>query len=251
MNSKIYTGLALFALLILICVLDIFVVNIVLFGIIIYVAFLESLKLFDIQNKSLVYLALAFYILMIFFSSNYEDTFVSPKLIFCYCAVIASFVAYFKMENLKIIYPFLYPLAPLLLMSEIYILFGISYIFYILFTAIVCDSGAYFLGKKFGKTSFSKSSPNKTLEGVIGGVIAASIFGALLANNLLGFEYTKAIFISLIVSLFGVFGDLFESYIKRLAGLKDSGDIFPGHGGMLDRVDAYLFASIVMYMVLA
>ncbi|ASM37337.1 phosphatidate cytidylyltransferase [Campylobacter sputorum] len=250
MNSKIYTGIILFALLILVCVLDIFIINFLLFGVVIYFAFLESLKLFDIKNRNLVYLALAFYLFVFIFNSNDEANFISPKLIACYVLVLASFVAYFKMENLKILYPFLYPLAPFLIMFEIYLCFGINYIFYMLFTAIVCDSGAYFVGKKFGKTSFSKSSPNKTLEGVMGGVVLASIGGALISYNLFDFVFIKAILVSFLIAIFGVFGDLFESYIKRIAGVKDSGDIFPGHGGMLDRIDAYLFASVAMYLVL-
>lgn len=250
MNSRIYTGIVLFALFVLVCIFDVFLINFILFGVIIYLAFIESLKLFDMQNRNLVYLALAFYVFMTIFSLNYNVYFISLKLIFCYMLVFASFIAYFKLPNMRILYPFLYPLAPLLLMFEIYILFGMNYIFWMLFTVILCDSGAYFVGKKIGKTSFSKSSPNKTLEGVLGGVIIALIGGSFVACMILNFTFFKAVLLTFLIAVFGVFGDLFESYVKRVANVKDSGDIFPGHGGMLDRIDAYLFASVIIYLVL-
>ena len=110
------------------------------------------------------------------------------------------------------------------------------------------DIGAYFVGKSIGKTSFCKTSPNKTLEGVAGGIVTAAILGLLFSPDNIGF------FISFIISLFvasaSVFGDLFESYLKREANVKDSGDILPGHGGILDRTDGFLFGAIILYLAL-
>jgi phosphatidate cytidylyltransferase len=110
------------------------------------------------------------------------------------------------------------------------------------------DVGAYFVGKSKGKTSFCETSPNKTLEGVAGGVVTASILGMLFSPDYVGFF--MALFISLVVALSSVFGDLFESYLKREAEVKDSGDILPGHGGILDRTDGYLFGGIIMLTML-
>ena len=110
------------------------------------------------------------------------------------------------------------------------------------------DIGAYFIGKGFGKTKFSETSPNKTIEGVIGGVSFAVVLGTVFAINEV--NVIAAIAISAIVSFASVFGDLFESYLKREAGVKDSGSILPGHGGVLDRVDGYLFGAIVMLVLL-
>jgi phosphatidate cytidylyltransferase len=110
------------------------------------------------------------------------------------------------------------------------------------------DIGAYFVGKSVGKTKFCETSPNKTIEGVIGGVVFAVILGTLFSTN--GISFVNALIISAVVSISSVFGDLFESYLKREADVKDSGTILPGHGGILDRTDGYLFGAIVMLVLL-
>ena len=110
------------------------------------------------------------------------------------------------------------------------------------------DIGAYFVGKSIGKTKFCETSPNKTIEGVIGGVVFAVLLGTLFSTN--GISFVNALIISAIVSIASIFGDLFESYLKREAGVKDSGTILPGHGGVLDRTDGYLFGAIVMLVLL-
>jgi phosphatidate cytidylyltransferase len=107
-------------------------------------------------------------------------------------------------------------------------------------TIWIADSAAYFAGKNFGKHKLAPSiSPGKTWEGVLGALIAVTIFGAILY---LGFKIdTLAIFPALwIITGFGVIGDLFESMIKRQANIKDSGDLLPGHGGILDRIDGII-----------
>ena len=110
------------------------------------------------------------------------------------------------------------------------------------------DIGAYFVGKQIGKTKFCQTSPNKTLEGVFGGIVVASVLGMIFSPHYVGFMV--AFFISFVVATASVFGDLFESYLKREADVKDSGDILPGHGGILDRSDGYLFGGIVLLVLL-
>ena len=110
------------------------------------------------------------------------------------------------------------------------------------------DIGSYFVGKRFGNHSLSPISPSKTIEGVVGG-LALSIFIGGYFGYLLRWKFGVmiGIFIAILVSLFSLIGDLTESMMKRNAGLKDSGDALPGHGGILDRIDSYLFTPAVIY----
>jgi phosphatidate cytidylyltransferase len=104
------------------------------------------------------------------------------------------------------------------------------------------DSGAYLIGTTIGKHRlFERISPKKTWEGVIGGGIVAFLTGIVNAFFIPSVEMTGWLVISAIVIVFGTFGDLVESLFKRSLNLKDSGNLLPGHGGMLDRLDSLLF----------
>jgi len=108
----------------------------------------------------------------------------------------------------------------------------------VLTTIWLADSGAYFFGKKFGKRKLAISiSPGKTWEGFLGALFLVSLFS--IAMTYFGFvnSYLSILFFNLILFL-SIEGDLFESYIKRMAKVKDSGDLIPGHGGVLDRIDS-------------
>src|SRR5687768_8989334 len=113
----------------------------------------------------------------------------------------------------------------------------------VIFTLWVNDTMAYLVGSLFGKTPLSSISPKKTWEGTIGGMILAVGFMCLLAYLTGRLPVGHAAVLALIVTVAGTFGDLFESKLKRMAGVKDSGRIMPGHGGFLDRFDSLLFAS--------
>jgi phosphatidate cytidylyltransferase len=114
------------------------------------------------------------------------------------------------------------------------------------------DTGAYLVGKNLGRTKFlTHISPSKTIEGLIGGVVAATIVVGLMLWGL-GQEPWHAIILGPLTALAAQAGDLAESVIKRAAGAKDSGTLIPGHGGMLDRVDSFVFAApVVTLYVLA
>tara|TARA_Y100000589_G_scaffold321139_1_gene352049 strand:+ start:3987 stop:4856 length:870 start_codon:yes stop_codon:yes gene_type:complete len=113
------------------------------------------------------------------------------------------------------------------------------------------DIGSYFIGRKFGKKSLSPISPSKTIEGLIGG-ISCSIFTGTLCSYLLSWSNFILIGIisGIIVSLSALVGDLIESMMKRDAKLKDSGNLLPGHGGMLDRIDSYIFTPSLIYFII-
>ncbi|MDR0581466.1 MAG: phosphatidate cytidylyltransferase [Prevotellaceae bacterium] len=115
------------------------------------------------------------------------------------------------------------------------------------------DVGAYVFGMLFGKKGKHKLcpsiSPKKSWEGLAGGIFIALAAGyALWTLGLLSFELVHVLALSLLIAVFGVFGDLIESMLKRSAGVKDSGKIIPGHGGLLDRFDAALLALPVACM---
>lgn len=128
---------------------------------------------------------------------------------------------------------------------------GIEYVIYALLVIWTTDSGAYFTGKKFGKKKlWPDISPNKTIEGFIGGILTAIIF-ALLFQWIypISSSYTILVIVTILASIFGQMGDLVESALKRHYNVKDSGDILPGHGGILDRFDSLLFVLPLLHFL--
>jgi phosphatidate cytidylyltransferase len=108
------------------------------------------------------------------------------------------------------------------------------------------DTGAFLVGSRFGRTKFlTHISPSKTVEGLVGGIEATTLVVALLLWAL-GQNVLHALALGPLIALAAQAGDLAESVIKRAAGAKDSGTLIPGHGGMLDRVDSFIFAAPVM-----
>jgi phosphatidate cytidylyltransferase len=121
------------------------------------------------------------------------------------------------------------------------------------------DTAQYYTGRAFGRRKLApRVSPAKTVEGALGGLVLAAIVAALLAPRWLGVAVTPTGRISplvgaglgAILALAGMVGDLFESFLKRSAGVKDSSSAIPGHGGVLDRVDSHLFAAPLYYLFL-
>ncbi len=113
------------------------------------------------------------------------------------------------------------------------------------------DSFAYLVGSNFGRTKlYEKISPNKTVEGAVGGLLAAIIAAYFISIYFTSLSYLNWTIIALITVIFGVLGDLMESKFKREAGVKDSGNLIPGHGGFLDRLDSVIFAAPFVYVYL-
>ena len=120
--------------------------------------------------------------------------------------------------------------------------YGASPVFWAVSIVVASDVAAYFCGRTFGKRKiFPLISPGKTWEGFLGGLTAAGVVGAVLGIILGGDWAAGGVLVALLASIAGVIGDFTESYVKRCAGVKDSGQILPGHGGVLDRLDSHLF----------
>ena len=114
----------------------------------------------------------------------------------------------------------------------------------------ISDSGAYFAGHLFGRRLlFPSLSPNKTVEGSLGGLLLTVLIVGFISYQFLGFSVAKAAVIGAGVSLFSQGGDLFESALKRILEVKDLGHFLPGHGGMLDRIDSLLFTAPAVYYI--
>jgi phosphatidate cytidylyltransferase len=119
-------------------------------------------------------------------------------------------------------------------------------------TVVVSDSAQYYTGRAFGRRPLAPTiSPKKTIEGAIGGVIFGILFMAVAGRFVLpGLGIPALALLGAVVVVLGILGDLFESRLKRDAGVKDSSALIPGHGGVLDRIDALLFAIPAFYFVL-
>jgi phosphatidate cytidylyltransferase len=240
-GTRIKTGLALILFLLVIGLMDSFLLTWLILGALMIIALYEAMELFDVDEDQIFLYAIAVWIFAYFYPKP-ED------LVFIIAIIFASILAYTKELNKEIFLPLLYPIASFLFLLSLYISFGMSALLWLLVVVAGTDIGAYFVGKSMGSTPFCATSPNKTLEGVVGGIVIASFLGVLFSPSETGLFLS--LFISGIVALSSIFGDLFESYLKREADVKDSGDILPGHGGILDRTDGYLFGGIVMLVLL-
>ena len=128
-------------------------------------------------------------------------------------------------------------------------------VWYIIFAAWGTDVFAYCIGKRFGKHKFSPVSHKKSIEGCIGGTISSLVFIVIytvLLNNYfnMNINYIVISIIGIVLSLIGQIGDFAASTIKRYVGIKDYGNLFPGHGGMLDRIDSVIFIAPFAYFLL-
>ncbi|MBP7742305.1 MAG: phosphatidate cytidylyltransferase [Aliarcobacter sp.] len=240
-STRIKTGIVLILAMLILGYIDSYFLFWLVFGIMLMISISESKKLFGLKSDS-IYVYTAILWLAAFFYPMPQD------LIFIVAIGYASQLAYKKTLDQKMFLPLLYPTASYLFLLALYSEYGVMTLFWLLIIVASTDIGAYFVGKTYGRTLFSETSPNKTIEGVVGGVGIAVLFGTIFLPE--GLNVVSAIVISSVVSFASVFGDLFESYLKREAGVKDSGRILPGHGGILDRTDGYLFGAIVMLVLL-
>jgi len=142
--------------------------------------------------------------------------------------------------------------GPLGLLVAIHARSGWTVTLLLLATVVVSDTAQYYAGRAFGRRPLAPVvSPKKTIEGALGGLVGAALFMALAGSRILvGEAIVPLALLGVAMAAVGICGDLFESSLKRHAGLKDSSTLIPGHGGVLDRIDALLFATPMFYLYL-
>ncbi|MCD8501542.1 MAG: phosphatidate cytidylyltransferase [Bacillaceae bacterium] len=233
-----------------------------LFGVIASIAFFELLKMREIKPLSSLGIVSLVLLWIIFLPSNTYteqlfDSFSKTQFFITFIFILLSLSVVSKNK-------YTFDHIAFSVLSSCYIGFGFHFftqtrfldegiylIFFILFIIWSTDSGAYFIGKSFGKHKlWPHISPNKTVEGAIGGIVCAFIIGTIFY---LFFPFYDSIIrimlIIFVVSTTGQLGDFVESAIKRHYLVKDSGNILPGHGGFLDRFDSLIFVMPVLYVL--
>jgi len=142
--------------------------------------------------------------------------------------------------------------GPLGLLVAIHAQSGWTVTLLLMATVVVSDTAQYYAGRSFGRRLLAPViSPKKTVEGALGGVAGSALFLALLGPRVLrGEPVVPLALLGVTMAAVGICGDLFESSLKRHAGMKDSSALIPGHGGVLDRIDALLFATPMFYLYL-
>ncbi|MEA1893061.1 MAG: phosphatidate cytidylyltransferase [Campylobacterota bacterium] len=240
-KERVVTGFSLVGVLLVIGFIDNFFMMWAFLGLVYLIAFSEALRLFELKNSSLLIYAAAVWLLAGIYPYG-DDLFVLAGVAY------ASAVAFNKELKWNNFFPFIYPTAGMLFIFTLYQEYGVLSLLWLLVIVAMTDVGAYTVGKNIGKTPFCDTSPNKTMEGVVGGVVVATLSGMFVGLSIV--DLGVAFIISFVVAVSSIFGDLFESSLKRAANVKDSGNILPGHGGILDRIDGYLFGAIVMLVLL-
>ena len=136
---------------------------------------------------------------------------------------------------------------------DLHLGYGRDWVYLAMFTSFANDTGAFFIGTKWGKHKLASAiSPGKTWEGAIGGLLSAVVGAIAISRILILFysspiEYWQVVLLGCLISLFAQLGDLVESLLKRNMGLKESGNLLPGHGGVLDRFDSLIFVGAMVY----
>jgi phosphatidate cytidylyltransferase len=146
--------------------------------------------------------------------------------------------------------PILYIGLPLGALAAVRALGGREALLLLMITIVVSDSAQYYTGRALGRRPLAPAiSPKKTLEGAIGGMVMGTLVFVAGARMIFsGASFLLIVLAGASIAALGIVGDLFESLLKRSAGVKDSGAIIPGHGGVLDRIDSWLFASPIYYV---
>ena len=245
--ARIYTAICMLIATLFVVIFHSHILLWSVFGIVFCIAFYEAFKLYDRTTPNMFFWGL---VILTWISVYFYE---SPMGVFVVLVILAGYQGYTKQGKLEQMMPFIYPTIPFVFFYLLYLDYSINAIIWLLFIVGLTDSFAYIGGKMLGgklftNGVFSPTSPNKTKEGVLVGVGIATLVGTLIGLGVCSF-FTSFI-LTILASIASVFGDLYESFLKRQAEVKDSGSLFPGHGGVLDRLDGYCFAVIILYALL-
>ena len=252
-NQRIITGVILFAILSLF-----FISKLSAFILFVLVAFIAAKEWFDLFEYSifipyplLLFSALAPLLVVYFYelSNIFIPYFIFPLGLIIYLGFYTNFSIYEKFGSAMVFHSwFSLGIASIgwLLKSQ-----ELIFVYLSIIAIAVSDVFAYEIGKRYGKRKLAENiSPNKTVEGFLAGLFIGTIFMGLNIAINLDKSYLSSFLVSIVFISFGVIGDLFMSKIKRSIDVKDSGTIFPGHGGLLDRIDSYLISFPFLLIVL-
>lgn len=241
--ARLKTGFLLTAFLAVILFLNNIYIFWILFTVFLFISIYEIANLSKIPNAFPLYVI---GMIVVVFSLFFPKSHYVVSLILLFLASFYSYKGSFDNKTFKAV---VYPILPISFFFSLVSEYELINIVWLIVVVSISDIGAYIVGKQIGKTKFAKVSPNKTIEGFFGALVFGSLAGSFIGAWIMD-SWILGIIISFIMSFFSVFGDLYESFLKRRAKVKDSGSLLPGHGGILDRLDGFLFAAPVLYIVL-
>ena len=254
-KKRILTGTAYVTLLLFVLMQTISVI--VLFLLVAILATLELKKIFEKQNLDfyawpVIILGLTSYLAIIFSEIKFI---LFLEIIIYFIGLLFQTRKNALMLAGGTLFSVIYIFIPLSLVIPIGCFENEIYNYKILFGLLILiwssDSWAFVCGKLFGRHKlFEKISPNKTWEGFIGSIILSTITGYFISNNGFGLSQTEWMILGTLAAISATLGDLFQSMLKRASNIKDSGNILPGHGGILDRFDSILLCFPVFYLYL-
>lgn len=230
-------------------------------GIIAILAYKEIIDIKGIKNYPKPVIATGLFVLLLLAFSNrdivYSNLGLNYKyLMFSFLALFLPTIFYFEKDKYNIkdafcLTSFVMFLGIVLNLASNILIYNKPYFIMLLLITVLTDVFAYFTGVMIGKHKFTKISPNKTIEGCVGGVIMGTVITSIYYMTFIGIEpISKVMLVLLILSITCEVGDLFYSALKREVGIKDFSNLIPGHGGVLDRIDSLTFV-IAMYVLLA
>lgn len=259
MKERIITAVALISVALPVVLLGGLLFEVVLFALAI-IAFFEIMEMANIAIYSPESIIGTIAMIGLVLPPHYYHYFrVTPLLLLSLCAFLLLIIMVFS-EN-----KFSFERVGVITLSALYVGLGAHYVLtirqmgfysmlYLVLAVYLTDSGAYFIGRKFGKRQLAQHiSPNKSIEGAIGGTIVATVSSALFLTVFptpFAINTVGLVVMAFCISIAGQLGDLIESALKRFYHVKDSGNILPGHGGVLDRFDSILFGAVACNLLL-